>query len=434
MTKYAYKKLKNCEDDDVRKKIGKFICQVGSIRNNSFRKSLLDDILYKLTNNDVVFDDNNYLFLFDNAVFDLNEGKIIKSNPLDYMSISCGYDYVEVNEDLINELHGLLNTIFPDVNVKNHYLEILATGLCGLQIEKNFIATGKGGNGKSLINSLMLKTTGNYGYKLPSAVLLKEIKQGANPEVANLDGKRFTLIQEPDPNKKICASTLKELTGDKTLNVRALYSNKCVIQLKLTIVMEANDLPKLDEVNDALSRRTDITPFISKAVSKEIYDAAEDKTGLLVANPEYKTDEFQNKLKSVLFFLLLPYFKDFKNNKYVLSSPPEIIKQQNNKYLANSDTLYEWFISKYQQCDGEVISIGDIWKVWEQDILGIATLSRRMKGKYTSKAKLLEAIEMNIFLSKSLKGRNKLYGKKQLSTPSMCGWKRKDDEENENDE
>ena len=136
----------------------------------------------------------------------------------------------------------------------------------------------------------------------------------------------------------------------------------------------------------------------------------------------------------VFYFLLLPYFKSFKNNNYVLSSPPEVIKQQNNKYLANSDTLHEWFISKYQQCDGEVISIGDIWKVWEQDILGIATLSRRMKGKYTSKAKLLEAIEMNIFLSKSLKGRNKLYGKKQLSTPSMCGWKRKDDEENENDE
>jgi len=101
---------------------------------------------------------------------------------------------------------------------------------------------------------------------------LKEIKQGANPEVANLDCVRFALLQEPDRNKKINASTLKELTGDKTLNVRGLYSNKCNIQLKQTTILEANDLPKLDEVNPALSRRMDITPFVSRAVSQEDYE------------------------------------------------------------------------------------------------------------------------------------------------------------------
>jgi hypothetical protein len=50
----------------------------------------------------------------------------------------------------------------------------------------------------------------NYGYKLPSNVLLQEIKSGANPEIANLHLKRFVLCQEPQTSKRICCSTLKE--------------------------------------------------------------------------------------------------------------------------------------------------------------------------------------------------------------------------------
>lgn len=56
---------------------------------------------------------------------------------------------------------------------------------------------------------------GNYGYKLPSNVLLQEIQDGGNPQIALLHNKRFVLCQEPNKNKRICSSTLKEITGDK---------------------------------------------------------------------------------------------------------------------------------------------------------------------------------------------------------------------------
>ena len=126
-----------------------------------------------------------------------------------------------------------------------------------------FIATGTGGNGKSLINSLMMKTVGAYGYKIPSSVLLHSIKSGPNPEVAQMNNIRFVLTQEPNNNKKICCATLKEITGDKTLNVRDLYSSKCSINLKGTTVLEANEIPFVDEVNDAVSRRIRTIPSIA---------------------------------------------------------------------------------------------------------------------------------------------------------------------------
>ena len=50
-----------------------------------------------------------------------------------------------------------------------------------------FIGTGAGGNGKSLLNSLMMKAIGQYGYKIPSSTLLAPIKDGGNPQMLKSD-------------------------------------------------------------------------------------------------------------------------------------------------------------------------------------------------------------------------------------------------------
>ena len=47
---------------------------------------------------------------------------------------------------------------------------------------------------------------------------------------------------------------MKELTGDDSINIRKLYSGNCSIKLNLTLMVECNELPKIDEVNDAIIR------------------------------------------------------------------------------------------------------------------------------------------------------------------------------------
>jgi len=71
-------------------------------------------------------------------------------------------------------------------------------------------------------------------YKIPSSTLLAPIKDGGNPQIANLDKKRFALAQEPDKKKAICSSTMKELTGDDNINTRKLYSGECEVKLTLS--------------------------------------------------------------------------------------------------------------------------------------------------------------------------------------------------------
>ena len=123
------------------------------------------------------------------------KNEFIKPNYLDYISITCGYDYDDYEDpNWVTELDGIINTIFTNPELKDYYLECLSTVLCGLQIEIFFIATGAGGNGKCLLNSLIMKAVGSYGYKIPSSLLMAPIKDGGNLQVANLDKKRFVLL------------------------------------------------------------------------------------------------------------------------------------------------------------------------------------------------------------------------------------------------
>ena len=77
--------------------------------------------------------------------------------------------------------------------------------------------------------------------KLPSFALLQDIKAGPNPELAGLYNKRFVVLSEPEKGKKIACSAMKNITGDRILPVRTLYSKKCETILLLTYIVECNE-------------------------------------------------------------------------------------------------------------------------------------------------------------------------------------------------
>jgi hypothetical protein len=54
----------------------------------------------------------------------------------------------------MNNLKRIIGEIIPDKNLNEFYMEILSTGLAGIQLQYLFVATGKGGNGKSFLNGL----------------------------------------------------------------------------------------------------------------------------------------------------------------------------------------------------------------------------------------------------------------------------------------
>jgi phage/plasmid-associated DNA primase len=406
-------------------------------KNNIFREAmeiLFDrDFIQKL-------DKTPYLFAFTNCVFDLRTGQQVQGRKDDYILTTAGYDYVDADTtDLKTELMELINTIHRNPNIRDYYLTILATGLCGLQLQKFIVATGTGGNGKSIINSLTLDCVGDYGYKLGASVLQTKIQTGANPELAGLHKKRFVLIQEPEQDKRLIASVLKVITGDKSINARQLYSTNTKTELNNTTLMECNKNPPIDETEDAIGRRLEAIPFKLQAKEQKDYDlltAEELASGkYTLVNTYYITDAFREKYKQAFFEILLPYFKRFNDNNNQLGEPPIECATLTKDYLASNNDIFSWFELTFDAIPVEdlgtetdvPISLSLVYTKFSSSPM-FNELSKIAKRAYNRK-NFVNKIEENPFLRKALKLKNTKYNNIYLKADSIVGWKLKPEED-----
>jgi len=395
--------------------IGKQKKSLLSLRSINYREGLVKDIKNKLYRDDIVFDKNPYLFCFKNKLFDLSKNKFIKPKPEYYISMTTGYNYEdlddETKDELIEELNKIIDTIFFQNDLKQLYLTILSTGMCGIPLEKFIISNGSGGNGKGLLNELVQSTIGEYAYILPSSIILNNLKTGGNPEIFNLNNKRLVICREPDYKFKINCATLKELVGGTEINARTLYSDKTTTNLCMTFIMECNEKPKLNETSDALSRRIIDIPFKSRFVDKKVYDKLneEQKINTAIINSYYKTKEFKETYKTVLFLILKDYFYRYYKSKDLLIT--DEILQRNDDYMKESDEMISWLSENYKTTTNkdDIMNLKDIYNNYRlSDKYLNSTKEEKRNFSYN---KFIRDISNNPFL--------KLYFRKRENTYEM---------------
>ena len=375
---------KSKEKEDEIKLIRGFLAK---FRNSSAREGFIKDILISVSK-EVKFDTKPNLFCFTNCVFNTDTLKFESPNFEDYISMTTGYDYDEsYDKSYITELDKFIDTIFPDKDLKSFYMCVLSSGLQGKNLEKFIIASGCGGNGKGVINELALECFGHYGYVLNNNVLLRPMKEGPNPEMANLHNKRFVISREPNSNYKINCSVMKDLTGGNQIKARALYSNESSVFLGLTLVLECNKKPALDEIDPAVERRINEVEFKSKFVENDVYKklSEDEKKFTFLRNGYYKTPEFKNKFKQALFELLIDYYREFKDNRYELIVP-EQVRSKTNDYLACSDNISEWINENYEKTDNnkDIVKVKDIFNKFKSSDF-YSNFSKNDKRKYNYK-------------------------------------------------
>lgn len=405
-------------------RINALLTTTQQLRNIKNRSQLVDDVINKVTNNTIKFDNDPLLYAFTNKIYDLNTSSFIEPNCNQYIRTTCGYDYIDYYlKDKTDTLKQLITSIFPDPLVKNYYMTALATGLYGEVVEHLFIATGSGGNGKSLINALMMDTVGDYGYKLAANVLLDDIKEGANPAIASLHKKRFVLAQEPNARRKLCTATVKVITGDATVNARMNYSNDCKTSINLTLIMECNNLPPLDEITGAVVRRFRGIPFESTFIPADTFNTMTDTTGYEVANPYFKTNEFKSDHKQALFDILIEYWNTYRDNGMSFPEVPERCAEIIEEYFISSDDFYNWFLENYELGDisTDLIYVSEIHdKVMTSRFYH--NLHKNIQKEYRTR-EFIKKIENNVLLKNNHRARKQRHNGVQLTKPAIVGYK-----------
>jgi phage/plasmid-associated DNA primase len=298
-------------------------------------------------------------------------------------------------------------------------------------MENLFIATGVGGNGKSLEHELMNSMLGDYGFVLQAVALTKPILSGPNPEIAGMHKKRFVLTSEPDKASSICTSTMKAITGNTTLPVRGMYETKVGITLCNTSVLECNEMLKLDAVTNAELRRLIAFKFNTVFVEKHVYDAKEKKRGFGIINPDYKTDAFKHTHRQALFEILIPYWLAYYENGRKLPETPSGVQKMTIEYMKDSDRVYPFFRQKYIKTSNEAdyVFCLDVLEEYKSSTI-YNNMSKKERRECTQNS-FYEKLRTDLFLREFFRDRKtyKMSDGTRNTKPLLVGWRlRKDDE------
>jgi len=344
------KKLKSYETTLLSKSKLESVCDlmIGSIRPSD----------------DIEFDYNPYLLAFKNTTFDLQTGKEIIRTKYDYITSHTNYNWLEPTDDEMKTIDKLVKEVLPNENTRKSYLSVLFSGLTKIQQIRFSIATGRGRNGKSVLNELMRDALGNSLSKHGDVLsITKELSTGSNVSVAHLDKKTFVVWSEPKAGESLRFENIKQFTGNKEFTARLNHSNQDTIRLYLTAIMEANSVPLIDEKIDiSVIERLLVFKFPNLFILDE-NDEPIPEENKYPQNKDLKEQPFRTKHKCALIKYLLLYAP---KKVYI----PQEVKDSTEQYLNNCDTLFKFCEEEIQLVKNEHtwIRVRDLFNKYKESV------------------------------------------------------------------
>lgn len=225
-------------------------------------------------------DRNPYLLCCNNGVVDFTQKVFRKGQPDDFLSKCTNIDYCPLNAvksaPIINEINAFMKQLFPVKELENYMWDHLASCLIGVNTNQTFhVYKGSGRNGKSVLTALMSKTLGSYKGTVPITLITAK-RQGigsTSSEVAQLDGVRYAVMQEPSKGDKINEGAMKELTGGTDpIQARALFKDTITFIPQFKLVVCTNTDFESTSNDDGTWRRLRYIDFASKFLDNPYQD------------------------------------------------------------------------------------------------------------------------------------------------------------------
>lgn len=217
-------------------------------------------------------DVNPYLLCFKNGVFDFKEKVFRRGFPEDNISMCTGIEYNElspfVHQSVMDEINDFMRKLFPEPQLCEYMWDHLASTLVGTSPNQTFnMYIGIGQNGKSVLVNLMEKVLGEYKGDVPLTLVTEKRGKvgGLAPEIVQLKGKRYAVMQEPAKGDRINEGMMKQLTSGKDpIQGRAPYMPQTISFLpQFKLVVTCNVLLEIKSNDHGTWRRIRTVPFKS---------------------------------------------------------------------------------------------------------------------------------------------------------------------------
>jgi P4 family phage/plasmid primase-like protien len=224
-----------------------------------------------------LLDSKNHILCFSNGVIDFSTAGATHPDhlfrpgvPEDYTSKCCNVPYVKLSQckpEVVEEVITFMEQLFPVEELRNYMWEHAASVCLGTNNNQTFnIYMGHGSNGKSKFVELMGHAFGDYKATVPVTLVTGKRTGIGNvsPEVMQLKGIRYAVMQEPSVGDSINEGIMKELTGGDPIQGRELYSTAQTFKPQFNLVVCTNTLFNIKSNDEGTWRRIRVCDFMSK--------------------------------------------------------------------------------------------------------------------------------------------------------------------------
>jgi P4 family phage/plasmid primase-like protien len=315
-------------------------------------------------------DSNPYLMCFTNGIFDFKSKEFRDGYPQDYITKTTGIPYIpfnpDYNQEISNEILTFMEQLFPQEKLCTYMWDHLASVLIGVKKEHAFnIYRGSGSNGKSILTDLMSQCLGDYKGTVPITLVTDKRSSigGATPEVMQLKGVRYAVMQEPSKDAIINEGIMKELTGGDPLLGRALYCDSEIFIPQFSLVVCTNALFEIKSNDDGTWRRMKLVDFLAKFISEG--ETHTDDTKYVFP----KDKSLKEKLPKWAPVFISMLIKRACETEGEVKDCPEVV-EASNKYRQSQDAISGFIMERITKTDNPhgvtQTSLNNVFKEWFQ--------------------------------------------------------------------
>ena len=289
-------------------------------------------------------DNDPWLLCFNNGVINFKEKVFRRGHPEDNISMCTNIDYIqlkpEIHQKTMDDVNDFMNKLFPEPDLCRYMWDHLASTLVGVASNQTFnMYIGIGQNGKSVLVNLMNLVLGDYFGDVPLTLITEKRGKvgGLAPEIVQLKGKRYAILQEPEKGEKINEGIMKQLTSGKDrIQGRAPYMPQTISFLpQFKLAVTCNNLLEIKSNDHGTWRRVRTVPFKSLFTKNPVQGDKLKPYQYLI--DEYIDEKFDS-WKEVFAAMLAK--RVFDTNGYVEDC--NIVMESSNQYRQSQDYISEF--------------------------------------------------------------------------------------------
>jgi putative DNA primase/helicase len=295
---------------------------------------------------------------------DLRTGQMRQHSPQDYCTKLTS---VSPSQEECPRFMRFLNEIFDGNEELIRYLQkVFGYCLTGETREQQlWFFYGTGSNGKSVLLSTISGILGDYAMTAPIETFTSSNHNEHPTELARLKGSRLVTANETEEGRRWAEAKIKQLTGGDEISARLMRQDYFTFKPQFKLTVAGNHKPSLRTVDEAMRRRMNLVPFA-------------------VTIPEGKRDpNLLEALKLEWPGILAWMIEGCLAWQAEGLTPPVIVRQATDEYLADEDAIAEWIeeccdIGANHKCGSAALYKS--WKDWSE-----------LHGEYTGSQKQFTA-------------------------------------------